>query len=106
VVDLFAAGAMALAVGAERGQLVVEQALAVVQQPPDQGALAIVHAAAGDEAQQRLGFVLLEIAGDVRHATALVGAGPARDASEVMTQERRGQGPLLQKPESTPSEIP
>src|SRR5207342_2566507 len=53
------------AVGRERNQLVFEQALAVVQQPADQRALAVVHAAAGDEAQQVLVFVATERRGDV-----------------------------------------
>src|SRR5690606_29149220 len=42
------------------------QGLGVVQQPPDQGALAIVHAAARDEPQQPLGLVPVQVAGDVR----------------------------------------
>ena len=41
-----------LAVGFEARELVVEDLPAVVQQPPDQGRLAVVDAAAGDEAQQ------------------------------------------------------
>ena len=41
------------------GKLVVVQQLGVMQQTPDQRALAVVDAAAGDEAQQALGFVLL-----------------------------------------------
>ena len=65
IVDRLALCAMTLAVALERGQLVVEQVAALVQQAADQRALAIVHAAAGDEAQARLGFVALEIAGDI-----------------------------------------
>ena len=65
IVDPLALGAVAAAVGLQRGQLVIEQAPALVQQAPDQGALAIVHAAAGDEAQQRLVLVRLEAGGDV-----------------------------------------
>ena len=38
----------------ERGELVVEQGLRFVQQAADQRALAVVDAAAGDEAQQAL----------------------------------------------------
>ncbi|MCW0466663.1 hypothetical protein NB705_003736 [Xanthomonas sacchari] len=64
IVDGSAAGAVALAVDTERSQLVVEQPLAVVQQATDQRALAVVDAAAGDEAQQRLVFVLLQVGGD------------------------------------------
>src|SRR5690606_38941399 len=65
VVDALALGAMAARIGLQRGQLVVEQALAFVQQAADQGALAVVHAAAGDEAQQRLGLVRLQVGADV-----------------------------------------
>jgi hypothetical protein len=36
-----------------------------VQQAADQRALAVVHAAAGDEAQQRLVLVLLQVRRDV-----------------------------------------
>jgi hypothetical protein len=43
-----------LGVGLERDQLVFEQQLRLVQQAPDQRALAVVDAAAGDEAQQIL----------------------------------------------------
>ncbi len=64
IVDAPALGAMPSAVAFQRGKLIVEQALAVVQQPPDQRALAVVHTAAGDEAQQRLGFVLMEVGTD------------------------------------------
>ncbi len=47
------------------GQLVVEQAFSVVQQAPNQGALAVVDAAAGDEAQQGFGFVTVQVVVDV-----------------------------------------
>ncbi len=49
----------------QRGQLIVEDHLAVVEQPPDQGRLAIVDRAAGDEAQQAFLFVLLQVGVDV-----------------------------------------
>ena len=38
-------------------QLIVENRLGIVEQAPDHGALAVVDAAAGDEAQHALGFV-------------------------------------------------
>ncbi|WP_245559616.1 hypothetical protein [Luteimonas mephitis] len=41
-----------------------------MQQATDQGALAIVDAAAGDETQQVLGFVLLQVGGDLRLGVA------------------------------------
>jgi hypothetical protein len=49
--------AVALAVAFQRGELVLEDHLAVVEQPPDQGGLAVIDAAAGDEAQQALVLV-------------------------------------------------
>ena len=51
---------MPFAVGFERGQLVVENLLGLVQQPADQRGLAVVDAAAGDEAQQLLSLLLGE----------------------------------------------
>ena len=57
-IDPLALRAVALAVAFERRELVVEDQLGVVEQPPDQGRLAVVDAAAGDEAQQLLGFLL------------------------------------------------
>jgi hypothetical protein len=46
-------------------ELVLEQHLRFVQQPPDDGGLAVVDGAAGDEAQQALFLVLLEVLLDV-----------------------------------------
>ena len=65
-VDVLALGADALAVGLERRQLVLEDHLRVVQQPADERRLAVVDAAAGDEAQQRLVLVLHQVGIDVR----------------------------------------
>ena len=64
-----------LRVGLERGELVLEEHLRFVEQPADQRALAVVDAAAGDEAQQALVLVRLQVpvdvlgdqVGDVRH---------------------------------------
>ncbi len=56
-VDLVAGRAPLAAVGGHRRELVLEDLLRVVQQAADQRALAVVHAAAGDEAQQVLGLV-------------------------------------------------
>ena len=38
----------------ERDDLVVEQALGIIQKPPDEGRLAVIDAAAGEEAQRSL----------------------------------------------------
>jgi len=72
-IDLAVLGAMALAVRLQRRQLVVQQQAGVVQQAPDQRALAVVDAAAGDEAQQVLGLVLLQVGGDLRAGCVGVG---------------------------------
>ena len=71
-VDAFVAGGAVAAFLREAGELVVEDQLAVIEQPPDQGGLAVVDAAAGQEAQQRLVGLLGEpkvdigIGGDVQ----------------------------------------
>src|SRR5690606_18862720 len=64
-VDLLPLRADPLAVGFERGKLVLEDHLAVVEQPPDQRGFAVVDAAAGDEPQQPLVLVQVEISLDV-----------------------------------------
>jgi hypothetical protein len=64
-VEIAALRADLLRVGFERRQLVFEQHLRFVQQAADQRALAVVHAAAGDEAQQALVLVLLQVGADV-----------------------------------------
>jgi hypothetical protein len=46
--------------------LIVQQQFGVVQQATNQGALAIIHAAASDETQQAFGFVLLQVGGYLR----------------------------------------
>ena len=56
-IDLAAGGAPLLRIGFERGELILEQALGVVQKPPDQRRLAVVDAAAGEKAEQALAFV-------------------------------------------------
>jgi hypothetical protein len=52
--------APACRVAFDRLELVVEDQAAFPEQPADQRALAVVHRAAGDEAQQRLALVPLE----------------------------------------------
>src|SRR5699024_786066 len=53
-VELFALGAVFLRFGGYGRQLVFEQQVRFIQQAADHGAFAVVHAAAGDEAQQAL----------------------------------------------------
>src|SRR4029079_7211238 len=56
---------MTLAVAFERFELIVEDLLALVQQPADERRLAVIDAAARDEAQQLLFFLLLEPRADI-----------------------------------------
>ena len=53
-VQLLAGGAELLAVGLQRFELIFIDLLGVVQQAADEGALAVVHAAAGEKTQQAL----------------------------------------------------
>src|SRR5207248_3920978 len=64
-VQLVALRAHAARVDLERGELVLEEELRLVQQPADQRALAVVDAAARDEAQEALVLVLVEVGEDV-----------------------------------------
>ena len=58
-------GADFFRVGLQRFHLVFEEHFRIVEQAPDQGALAIVHTAAGQEAQQALVLVGLEVLLDI-----------------------------------------
>ena len=53
-IQLLAGGAKLLAVGLQRFELIFIDLLGVVQQAADEGALAVVHAAAGEKTQQAL----------------------------------------------------
>ena len=64
-VDVLALGAVFFRVSLDRGHLVFEQHLGLEQQAPDQGALAVVHAAAGDETQQALVLVAAQVFANV-----------------------------------------
>ena len=64
-VDVSPLRAHAAAVRLQRRHLILEDHLGVVQQPSDQGGLAVVYAAAGDEAQQALVLVGVQIGVDV-----------------------------------------
>ena len=79
-IDLLALRADALAVGFERGELVLEDHLGIVEQPADQRGLAVVDAAAGDEAQQRLVLVLRA---DRRRCPAAIRASAGRLSGSV-----------------------
>ena len=60
-VDVLALGAVLDRVAFQGGELVLEQHLRLVQQPADDGRLAVVDGAAGDEAQEFLTLVLSEV---------------------------------------------
>jgi hypothetical protein len=64
-VDVPALGARYLAVVFQRRQLILEDHLAVVKQPPDQRRFAVIDRSAGDEAQHGLVLVLHKIGVDV-----------------------------------------
>ncbi len=54
-----------LAVGGQKGKLILKDHLAVVKQAADQGRLAIIHRATGNEPQQRFVLMLEQIGFDV-----------------------------------------
>jgi hypothetical protein len=56
------------AVALQRRELIVKNLLGLVEQPPDQRGLAVIDAAAGDEAQQLLALLLGEPRLDVGRA--------------------------------------
>ncbi len=64
-VDVVARGADFLRVAGDGLQVILVDHLGVVQQAPDQGALAVIDVAAGKEAQQFLAFVLPQVGEDV-----------------------------------------
>jgi hypothetical protein len=64
-VDGAAGRALALAVFSDRGELILVDGLRVVQQPPNQRALAIVDAAGGEQPHQLLALVAREVGLDV-----------------------------------------
>ena len=80
-VDLPALGAHRLGVRLQRRELVLEDHFGVVEQPPDQGRLAIVHRPAGDEPEERLGLVARQIGVDVAFEQVCVGFGGGKRGS-------------------------
>ena len=60
-VKLLARGAHLGTVGFQAGHMIFVDHLGVVEQPADQGAFAVVHAATGKQAQEFLVFVLLQV---------------------------------------------
>ncbi len=64
-VDLAALGADGLAVMFQTGQLIFEDHLGVIEQPPDQRRFAVIDRAAGDEAQHGLVLMLEQIGVDI-----------------------------------------
>ncbi len=56
---------MLLAVAGKRGQLVLEEKLRVVEQPANQGRLAVVHRAAGEKAQHGLVFLRAQVGREI-----------------------------------------
>ena len=64
-----------LAVPADGVQLILVDQFGIMQQPPDQRALAIIDTAAGEKAQDSLALVLLEVVADVAAAFGQLRSG-------------------------------
>ena len=60
-IDLAALGADALGVRLQSRHLIFEDHFGIIKQPPDQGGLAVIDTAAGDEAEQALMLMLQQI---------------------------------------------
>ena len=69
-----AGGAKPFGILGQAGQLVLEQKLAVIEQPAKQGRFTVVHRPTGDQAQQTLVVLALQIAFDfgARRALAIL----------------------------------
>jgi len=65
IVDGSPLGADPLAVRLQGRQLILEHHLRIPEKTADEGTLAVIHAAAGDEAQQRLLFLALQVGEDI-----------------------------------------
>ena len=70
-INPFALSAITLRFRFQRPQLIVENLLGLIQHPPDQAGFAVVHAAAGDEAQQRFGRLGGEVVFNIGHGLAV-----------------------------------
>ena len=55
-IEILAGRTVARRILGERGELIFENQFRIVEQPPDQSGLAVIHRAAGDEAKQILGL--------------------------------------------------
>ena len=64
-IDIVALRADLLAVALQSGELVFEDLLGIVEQAPDQRALAVIDAAAGDEPQKLFALLRRQIAVDI-----------------------------------------
>ena len=84
-IDVLALGSDTLGVGLQRRELILEDHLRVVQQASDERGFAVIDAAAGDEAQQALVLMLLQVGVDVLgdQRIRLITLRPARWSSEV-----------------------
>ena len=97
-VEVAALRADLLGVGLEGGELIVEEHLRFVQQAADQRALAVVDAAAGDEAQQGLALVRCEVPLDVRgrrgrRVRDIRSSLPASSSPSTPSSRGRSRGP-------------
>ena len=93
-VDVIAGGADLLGVLGDGFQMVFVDHLRVVQQAPDQGALAVVDVATGEEAQQFLAFVLGQVREDVfGNQIGLMGHGFSLIAKGLKLEAERKSTP-------------
>ena len=108
-VDLAGAGgADLLAVAFHGGELVLVDHLGVVQQPADERALAVVDAAAGEEAQELLLLVAGEVGVDVflTQVNGLHFRSTPRASSAPSTPSHRGRSPGPAARSSSPAASP
>ena len=89
-IDLPALRSHPPAVRLQRGELVVEDHLRIVQHPPDQRRLAVIDRSAGDEAQQRLVLVPLQIGIDVARDQRVGAKGGVRHILNPSSPRKRG----------------
>ena len=74
-IDALIAHMAVAAVGLQCGQLVVEDQLAVIKQPPDQRGFAVIDRAAGQKTQQGLGGLLVQPEPDIGVGSGKGGCG-------------------------------
>ena len=98
-IDILPLRADPLRVSFQRGQLILEDHLRIVEEPPDQRGLAVVDRAAGDEAQQALMLMPVEISVDIL-GDQRVGLVGIAHLSPSLSREGFGVGASISEPPS------